>query len=75
MARAPLVLICLALTANAAPAQTLAPGKPAGTQAALHITQHGLFIVGSLVAVGLVFALPASSPISTSTATSPATTS
>jgi hypothetical protein len=69
MARAPFVVICLALAANAAPAQTLAPGKPAGTQAAQHITEHGLFIVGSLIAVGLVFVLPASSTSSTTTST------
>jgi hypothetical protein len=75
MARAPLVLIYLALAAIAAPAQTLAPGKPAGIQAAQRITENGLFIVGSLIAVGLVFALPGGSPSSTSTATSPATTS
>jgi hypothetical protein len=74
MARATVVLICLALAVNAAPAQTLAPGKPAGTQAAQYITQHGVFIVASLVAVSLVFALPGGTPTSTSTATSTATT-
>jgi len=74
MVRAAMVLICLALAANAALAQTLAPGKPAGTQVAQRITENGLFIVGSLVAVGLVFGLPGSSSTSTSTATSTATT-
>jgi hypothetical protein len=72
MPRAPLVLVCLALAVNAAPAQTLTPGKPAGTKAAQHISQRGLFIAGSLVAVGLVFGLPGSS--TTTTATSTATT-
>jgi hypothetical protein len=70
MARAPLVLICLTFAANAAPAQTLAPGKPAGTQAAQHITQRTLFIGASIIGVSLVFVLPASSTSSTaSTAT------
>jgi hypothetical protein len=75
MARALVVLILLALALQPATAQTLAPGKPAGTKAAQQISQRGLFIASSLVAVGLVFGLPGSSPSSTSTATSTATTS
>jgi hypothetical protein len=72
MPRAPLVLVCLVLAVNAAPAQTLTPGKPAGTKAAQNISQRGLFIASSLAAIGLVFGLPGSS--TTTTVTSSATT-
>lgn len=73
MPRAPLVLACLALALQAASAQTLAPGKPAGAMAAQHISQRGVFIGASLIAVALAFALPSSS--ATSTAISTPTTS
>jgi len=74
MARAPLILALLALMAQPAWPQPLTPGKPAGTQAAQYITQHGLFIVGSIVAVALVFALPGGSGTATSTTATTATT-
>jgi hypothetical protein len=73
MARAPLILTLVALTAQPAWPQPLSPGKPAGTQAAQHITQNGLFIVGSIVAVALVFVLPASSTATSATASNATT--
>jgi hypothetical protein len=78
MARVPLILVCLALALQPAPAQTLtpgalAPGKPAGTRAAQQFTQRGAFIAVSIISVALVFALPASSTASTSTSTATST--
>lgn len=73
MPRASLVLALLALPAQPAWSQTLASGKPAGVQAAQHISYGTGFIGLSIIAVALTFALPASS--TSSTATSAATTS
>jgi hypothetical protein len=75
MPRTPILLVCLALAVQPAPAQTLAPGKPAGTKAAQHITQRNVFIAGSLVAIALAFALPSSSSTSTVTTVTTPTTS
>lgn len=75
MLRAPIVLALLALavlTARPAWPQPLAPGKPAGTQAAQHISYRTGFIGISIIAVAVAFAVPGSS---TSTATSASTTS
>ena len=72
MARAPLILALLALTVQPARPQALAPGKPAGTQAAQQISYRTAFIGISTIAVTLVFALPGST--TTSTVTSTATT-
>jgi len=71
MARMSLILALLALAARPACAQTLAPGKPAGTKAALQITQHGAFIAMSLAAVVLAITVPGST---SSTTTSTGTT-
>lgn len=68
MNRLPIILILLALAVQPAPAQTLAPGKPAGTKAAQHISQRTIFIGASIIAVTLAFVLPASSTTSTATA-------
>ena len=73
MSRALFILALLALGAQPAFPQVLAPGKPAGTQTAQHISYRTGFIGLTVIAVALVFALPASS--TTSTATSAATTS
>jgi hypothetical protein len=73
MPRAPLVLALLALAAQPAWPETLTPGKPAGTEAAQHISYGTGFIGLSIIAVALVFALPSSSTSSTDTST--ATTS
>jgi hypothetical protein len=80
MPRAPLTLVCLMLALQPAPAQTLAtgtvaPGKPAGAQAAQHFSQRNLFIAGSLIAVALALALPSSSATSTATTVTNSTTS
>ena len=72
MARAPLILALLALTVQPARPQALAPGKPAGTQAAQQISYRTGFIGISIIAVTLVFALPGETP---STTTTTATTS
>jgi hypothetical protein len=56
--------------------QTLAPGKPAGTEAAQRISYHTAFIAGSLAAIALAFGLPSSTPSTTTpTAASTVTTS
>jgi hypothetical protein len=73
MPRAVFLLGLLLLAAQPAWPQTLAPGKPAGTKAAQHISQRTLFIGGSLVAIALAFGLPSSSPASTSTSTATST--
>jgi hypothetical protein len=65
-------LIILALTAEVAAGAPLQPGKPAGVEAAQHISYGTGFIGLSIIAVALVFALPSSS---TSTAATTATTS
>jgi hypothetical protein len=72
MPRAPIILALLTLAAQPARPETLAPGKPAGTQAAQHISYHNGFIGATIIAVALTFALPASS--TSSTVTSVATT-
>lgn len=68
------IFSALILTTALAAAQPLAPGKPAGIAQAQHISYRQGFIGLSIVAVALVYALPASSTTST-TATSTATTS
>jgi hypothetical protein len=73
MIRALLILALLAPWTQPAFPQTLAPGKPAGTEAAQHISYRTGFIGLTIIAVALTFGLPASS--SSSTATSAATTS
>jgi hypothetical protein len=73
MLRALFSLALLIFAAQPAFPQALAPGKPAGTEAAQHISYRTGFIGLSIIAVALTFALPASS--TTSTATSAATTS
>lgn len=73
MPRATLALVCLALAVQPAPAQTLAPGKPAGIQAAQRITHRNLFIAGSLVAIAVAFGLPSSSASSTATSATAST--
>ena len=77
MSRTLFILTLLALGAQPAFPQalptTLAPGKPAGTQAAQHISYRTGFIGLTIIAVALTFGLPASS--SSSTATAAATTS
>lgn len=71
----PLILALVALVAEPAWPQTLAPGKPAGTQAAQAISYRNGFIGLSIIAVALTFALPSSSKSSsTSTAVATATT-
>ena len=72
MLRAPIALALLVLATQLAWPQPLAPGKPAGTQAAQHISYQTGFIGMSIIAVALTFAVPGSS---TSTTTSTATTS
>ncbi|HEY2009515.1 MAG TPA: hypothetical protein VGH23_11030 [Rhizomicrobium sp.] len=72
MSRAPLILAILALATQPAWPQLLAPGKPAGTKAAQHISYRTGFIGVSLIAIAVTFAVPGAS---TSTATSTATTS
>jgi hypothetical protein len=72
MPRAPIILALLALAAQPARPDTLAPGKPAGTEAAQHISYRTGFIGLSIIAVALTFALPSSS--TSSTVTSVATT-
>ncbi len=75
MSRAPAILALLLLTVQPAWPQLLTPGKPAGTKAAQHISQHSLFLAGAAVAVALAFGLPSSTPsTATSTTTSTATT-
>jgi hypothetical protein len=73
MSRALLILALFALGAQPAFPQPLAPGKPAGTDAAQHISYRTGFIGLTIIAVALTFGLPASS--SSSTATAAATTS
>ena len=73
MSRPLLILALLALMTETAWSQTLAPGKPAGTQAAQHISYRTGFIGISIIAVAVAFAVPGSS--TSSTATSAATTS
>ena len=72
MPRAPLILFLLALAAQPAWPQTLAPGKPAGVQTAQHISYRTGFIGMSIIAVALTFGLPSSG---TSTTATTATTS
>jgi hypothetical protein len=69
MPRAPIILALLVLAAQPAWPQTLAVGKPAGTQAAQHISYRTGFIGLSIIAVALTFALPSSSTSTASTAT------
>jgi hypothetical protein len=73
MLRALLTLVLLGFAAQPAFPESLAPGKPAGAQTAQHISYRTGFISLSVIAVALVFALPASS--TSSTATAAATTS
>ena len=73
MFRIPAVLILLILTAEAAAGAPLAAGKPAGVEAAQHISYRTGFIGLTIIAVALTFGLPASS--ASSTATSAATAS
>jgi hypothetical protein len=73
MPRVPLVLALLALVAQPAWPQTMAPGKPAGIQPAQHISYHQGFIGLSIIAVALTFALPSSG--TGTTASTAATTS
>ena len=73
MFRVSAVLIMLVLTAEAAAGAPLAPGKPAGVEAAQHISYRTGFIGLTIIAVALTFGLPASS--ASSTATSAATAS
>jgi hypothetical protein len=70
MLRVPLVLAVLALAAQPAGPQTLAPGKSAGIQAAQHISYRTGFIGVSIIAIAITFAVPGAS---TSTATSTTT--
>jgi hypothetical protein len=72
MPRAFLAITLLTLAAQPAWPQVLVPGKPAGTEAAQHVSYRTGFIGISIIAVALTFALPGSS--TTSTASS-ATTS
>jgi hypothetical protein len=74
MPRAALALICLGLAAQPATTQTLAPGKPAGANTALHISYRQGFIGLSIIAVAVTFALFGSTT-STSTSTATATAS
>jgi hypothetical protein len=67
MLRASLALTLLALATQPAWPQTLAPGKPAGVQQAMHITYHQGFIGMSIIAVALTFALPSSGTGTTAT--------
>ena len=69
MPRAPLIFFLLALAAQPAWPQTLAPGKPAGIQAAQHISYRTGFIGMSIIAVALTFGLPSSGTSTASTAT------
>jgi len=69
MSRATITLFCLALAAPCAQAQTLVPGKPAGIQAAQHISYRTGFIGMSIIAVALTFGLPSSGTSTASTAT------
>jgi hypothetical protein len=73
MYRVLVVLIALALTAEAAAGAPLVSGKPAGVEAAQRISYRTGFIGLTIIAVALTFGLPASS--TSSTATSAATTS
>jgi hypothetical protein len=73
MPRAPITFFCLVLAAPCAQARALAPGKPAGIQAAQHVTYRQFFIGASIIAVALTFGLPSSG--TGTTATSAATTS
>jgi len=73
MQRALTILTLLALAAQPAYSQTLAPGKPAGTTAAQHISYNTGFIGISIVAVVLTFGLPSTG--TSTTITSVATTS
>lgn len=67
MLRTAVALFLLALVVQPAWSQTLAPGKPAGVQAAMHITYHQGFIGMSILAVALTFALPSSGTGTTAT--------
>jgi hypothetical protein len=67
MPRATFALFCLALAVSCAQAQTLAPGKPAGIQAAQHISYRTGFIGMSIIAVALTFGLPSSGTGTTAT--------
>lgn len=71
MLRVPLLLVLLVLAAEPTWPQALAPGKPAGTEAAQHISYRTGFIGMSIIAIAITFAVPGSS---TSTTTSTATT-
>jgi hypothetical protein len=53
MLRTAVALFLLALMMQPAWSQTLAPGNPAGVQAAIHITYHQGFIGMSILAVAL----------------------
>jgi hypothetical protein len=67
MLRTAVALFLLALMMQPAWSQTLAPGNPAGVQAAIHITYHQGFIGMSILAVALTFALPSSGTGTTAT--------
>jgi hypothetical protein len=69
MPRATIALLSLALAAPYAQAQPLTPGKPAGVQAAQHISYRTGFIGMSIIAVALTFGLPSSGTGTASTAT------
>jgi len=72
MPRAIVALLCLSFAVPCAQAQVLAPGEPAGIQAAQHISYRAGFIGMSIIAVALTFALPSSG---TGTTAATATTS
>jgi hypothetical protein len=69
MPRATIALLCLALAVRSAPAQMLAPGNPAGIQAAQYISYRTGFIGISIIAVALTCGLPSSGTSTASTAT------
>lgn len=73
MPRVSLILALLVLATQSAWPQALPPGRPAGTEAAKHISYGTGFIGLSIIAVVLTFTLPSSS--TGTTATSAATTS
>jgi hypothetical protein len=62
-----LLIPALLLVAQPAWPQTLAPGKPAGTKAAQHVSYRAGFIAVSIIAVALTFALPGSTTSTTAT--------
>ncbi len=62
-------LACLVFAVTAARAQTLTPGKPAGIEAAQHISYRTGFIGMSIIAVALTFGLPSSGTGTAATAT------